>query len=161
MSVLYYFQLLVQKTNKQTSTHIHLQPIITWKPSKSRHNSRSKAWRNKEESAAASHLDFKDYFCTVYIIFMTLQHNKTEFKRCHDFEGMQGTWFWPVLNVLLYKWMMKMFDPFLTAVPTVCTGDELFGFLVAVLLLGPQTETTNGYGLCHRLREEKQRKRTN
>lgn len=46
------------------------------------------------------------------------------------------------------------FDHFLTAVPTVCTGDELFGLLVTVLFLGPQTETTDGYGLCHRLREK-------
>lgn len=46
------------------------------------------------------------------------------------------------------------FHPFLTTVPTVCTGDQLFRLLVAVLFLGPQTETTDGYGLCHRLREK-------
>lgn len=49
---------------------------------------------------------------------------------------------------------------FLTAVPTVCAGDELLWLLVTVMFLGPQTEATDGYRLCHRLREiKKNRKR--
>lgn len=41
--------------------------------------------------------------------------------------------------------------PLLTAVAAVGTGDELLWPLVAVLLLGPQTEAADGDGLRHRL----------
>lgn len=46
----------------------------------------------------------------------------------------------------------------LTTVATISAGDELLWLLVAVLLLGPQTEAADGDGLCHGLVEGQRRK---
>lgn len=43
----------------------------------------------------------------------------------------------------------------LTTVATVGAGDELLWPLVTVLLLGPEAETADGDGLCHRLERKR------
>lgn len=45
----------------------------------------------------------------------------------------------------------------LTAVATVGAGDELLWPFVTVLLLGPEAETADGDGLCHRLERKRNR----
>lgn len=46
----------------------------------------------------------------------------------------------------------------LTAVATVGAGDELLWLLIAILLLGPQTEAADGDGLRHRLAKGQSRR---